>query len=105
MDQNFETFALFIFGNAIQLSLDHYKRYLSERDPKYLCWVIDQLVKLTRNSPLKDIIPIHGTQDSVFPIKNIQNPLIKIDRDHAIILTESDWFNKNPPKIWYNLQI
>ena len=97
--KNIETFALFVFGDGIQLRLDHYKKYLTERYPEYLSWSIERLVKWNRNSPPKDIIHIHGTQDSVFPIKNIQNPLIKIDGDHAIILTKSDWFNKNLPKI------
>ena len=97
--KNIEIFALFVFGNGIQRRLDHYKRYLSERDPEYLSWAIDRLVKWNRNSPHKDIIHIHGTQDSIFPVKNIQDPFIKIDGDHAIILTKSDWFNKNLPKI------
>jgi hypothetical protein len=57
------------------------------------------LVKWNRNSPHKDIIHIHGAQDSIFPVKNIQDPFIKTDGDHAIILNKSDWFNKNLPKI------
>ena len=97
--KNIETFALFVFGNGIQRRLDHYKRYLSERDPEYLSWAIDRLVKWNRNSPQKDIIHIHGAQDSIFPVKNIQDPFIKTDGDHAIILNKSDWFNKNLPKI------
>ena len=97
--KNLETLALFVFGNGIQRRLDHYKRYLSERDPEYLSWAIDRLVKWNRNSPHKGIIHIHGAQDSIFPVKNIQDPFIKIDGDHAIILTKSDWFNKNLPKI------
>ena len=97
--KNLETFALFVFGNGIQRHLDHYKRYLSERDPEYLSWAIDRLVKWNRNSPQKDIIHIHGAQDSIFPVKNIQDPFIKTDGDHAIILNKSDWFNKNLPKI------
>ena len=97
--KNLETFALFVFGNGIQRHLDHYKRYLSERDPEYLSWAIDRLVKWNRNSPHKDIIHIHGAQDSIFPVKNIQDPFIKTDGDHAIILNKSDWFNKNLPKI------
>ena len=97
--KNLETLALFVFGNGIQRRLDHYKRYLSERDPEYLSWAIDRLVKWNRNSPHKDIIHIHGAQDSIFPVKNIQDPFIKTDGDHAIILNKSDWFNKNLPKI------
>lgn len=97
--KNIETFALFVFGKGIQRRLEHYKRYLSERDPEYLNWAIDRLVNWNRNAPDQSVIHIHGAQDSVFPVKNIQDPFIKIEGDHAIILTKSDWFNKNLPKI------
>ena len=97
--KNIETFALFVFGDGIQWRVDHYKRYLTERDPEYLRWAIDQLVKWNQNLSPKDIIHIHGAEDQIFPIKNIRTPFIKIDGDHAIILTKSDWFNKNLPKI------
>lgn len=97
--KNIETFALFVFGIGIQRRLEHYKRYLSERDPEYLNWAIDRLVNWNRNAPDQSVIHIHGAQDSVFPVKNIQDPFIKIEGDHAIILTKSDWFNKNLPKI------
>ena len=97
--KNIETFALFVFGKGIQHRLEHYKRYLSERDPEYLNWAIDRLVNWNRNAPDQSVIHIHGAQDSVFPVKNIQDPFIKIEGDHAVILTKSDWFNKNLPKI------
>lgn len=97
--KNIETFALFVLGKRIQRRFEHYTRYLSERDPDYLNWAIDRLVKWNRNVPDQSIIHIHGARDSVFPLKNIKDPFIKIDGDHAIILTKSDWFNKNLPKI------
>jgi pimeloyl-ACP methyl ester carboxylesterase len=97
--KNIETFALFVLGKGIQRRFEHYTRYLSERDPEYLNWAIDRLVKWNRNVPDQSIIHIHGARDSVFPLKNIKDPFIKIDGDHAIILTKSDWFNKNLPKI------
>ena len=97
--KNIETFTLFVFGKGIQRRLENYQRYLSERDPEYLNWAIDRLVKWNRSIPHQNIIHIHGAQDSVFPVKNIKDPFIKIVGDHAIILTKSDWFNKNLPKI------
>jgi hypothetical protein len=35
----------------------------------------------------------------VFPIKNIQKPYIEIEGNHSIVLTQSQWLNKNLPKI------
>ena len=97
--KNIEIFTPFVLGKGTQRRFDHYSRYLSERDPEYLSWAIDRLVKWNRNTPQKGIVHIHGEQDAVFPVDNIQDPFIKIDGDHAIILTKSDWFNKNLPKI------
>ena len=48
------------------------------------------------------MIHIHGLKDSVFPIKNIQKPYIEIDGNHSIVLTQSQWLNKNLPKIISN---
>ena len=97
--KNFETLTFFVFGNGIKKRLQHYKRYLSEKDPDYFNWAIDRLVKWSNSFPSEDVIHIHGKNDSVFPIKNIQDPVIKIEGDHAIVLTQSDWFSKNLPKI------
>ena len=97
--KNFDTLTFFVFGNGIKKRLQHYKRYLSEKDPDHLNWAIDRLIKWSRSFPSEDVIHIHGKNDSVFPIKNIQDPVIKIDGDHAIILTQSEWFSKNLPKI------
>ena len=47
----------------------------------------------------KDVIHIHGKSDTVFPIKNILSPCIEIPGDHAIILTQYNWLNKNLPNI------
>ena len=96
--ESLESFSLFVLGKGIQRRLEHYNRYLSERDPDYLNWAIDQLVKWKRGVAHKDIIHIHCSEDSVFPLKYIRDPFIKIKGDHAIILTQSEWFNKNLPK-------
>ena len=52
-----------------------------------------------RIEPKKNVIHIHGKSDTVFPIKNIISPYIEIPGDHAIILTQYKWFNKNLPGI------
>jgi pimeloyl-ACP methyl ester carboxylesterase len=96
---NIETLAIFVFGNGLKKRFELYDRYLSERDPDYLKWAIDVIVKWKRIEPSKNIIHIHGKSDTVFPIKNIISPYIEIPGDHAIILTQYKWFNKNLPRI------
>lgn len=96
---NIETLAIFVLGNGLKKRFELYDRYLSERDPYYLKWSIDVIVKWKRIEPKKNVIHIHGKSDTVFPIKNIISPYIEISGDHAIILTQYKWFNKNLPGI------
>ena len=96
---NIETLAIFVLGNGLKKRFELYERYLSERDPDYLKWAIDVIVKWKRSEPMNNLIHIHGKSDTVFPIKNIFSPYIEIPGDHAIILTKYKWFNKNLPGI------
>ena len=39
-----EKLLLFVFGPSIKAKVDAYKKYLSERDPDYLKWSINQII-------------------------------------------------------------
>jgi hypothetical protein len=97
--KNIESLSIFVLGNSLKKRFELYERYLSERDPDYLTWAIDVIVKWKKAEAIKDVIHIHGKSDTVFPIKNIISPCIEIPGDHAIILTQHNWFNKNLPNI------
>lgn len=97
--KNLDTLVLFTFGKGIQKRLELYQKYLSERDPDYLNWAIDSLVHWNQTEASEDLIHIHGEKDTVFPIKNLSKPFIKIKGGHAAILTEANWFNDELPKI------
>ena len=66
---NIETFAAFVFGKGMQLRIENYQRYLSERDPEYLNWAIDRLVNWNRCIPIPGIIHIHGSTRLSFSFK------------------------------------
>ena len=97
--KNIDNLVLFAFGNGIKRRLELYQRYLSERDPDYLFWAINSLVHWDQIQTPKNIIHIHGLSDTVFPIKNLSEPLIKIKGGHAAILTQANWFNNELPKL------
>ena len=97
--KNIEGLAIFALGNSLKKRFELYERYLSERDPDYLSWAIDVIVKWKKTKVNKDVIHIHGKNDTVFPIKNIISPYIEIPGDHSIIITQFNWFNKNLPEI------
>ena len=97
--KNLETLALFVFGDRIKKRVALYQKYLSERDPNYLNWAIDALVHWQGVTPTTELIHIHGKQDTVFPIKNIQQPVTLTDGGHAMIINKKTWFNKQLPEL------
>lgn len=96
---NLDNLSLFVFGEGIQRRLALYQKYLSERNPDYLSWAIDSLVNWDKTEVSKNIIHIHGEKDTVFPIKNLLHPFMKIKGGHAAIITQAHWFNKELSKI------
>ena len=97
--ENIEALALFTFGKAIKKRLSMYRRYLSERDVDYLRWSIHAIVHWQSPASVPNLLHIHGTEDAVFPIKGIQEPVIKIAGEHAMIITKKNWFNTHLPNI------
>ena len=67
-----EKILLFVFGPSIKAKVEAYKKYLSERDPDYLKWSINQIVNWKQINYNKDIVHIHGEKDKVFPLKYLE---------------------------------
>jgi len=97
--ENIENLVLFVFGDSIKIRVNLYKKYLSLRDREYLALAIDELVNWKQDYVIESIIHIHEKKDNIFPIRSIQQPVIKIKGSHAIILTQANWFNENLPKL------
>ena len=96
---NLDNLSLFVFGEGIQKRLALYQKYLSELNPDYLSWAIYSLVNWDKTEVSKNIIHIHGEKDTVFTIKNLLHPFVKIKGGHAAIITQAHWFNKELSKI------
>ena len=97
-----EKLLLFVFGPTIKSRVDSYKKYLSERDPDYLKWSINQIVNWKQIKYDKSIVHIHGENDKVFPLKYLEknkNFIIIKNGTHATILRDNNWFSKNLPII------
>ena len=95
-----DALALFAFGKGIQKRIKLYQKYLSEKDPNYLSWAINALVQWDQNYTLGKVIHVHGKNDTVFPVRNLDKPFIKIDGGHAAIITNARWFNNELPKLF-----
>ena len=97
-----EKLLLFVFGPSIKARVDTYKKYLSERDPDYLKWSINQIVNWKQIKYDKNIFHIHGEKDKVFPLNYLErnkNFITIKNGTHATILRDSNWFSKNLPLI------
>lgn len=97
-----EKLLLFVFGPSIKARVDTYKKYLSERDPDYLKWSINEIVNWKQIKYDKNIIHIHGEKDKVFPLNYLErnkNFITIKNGTHATILRDSTWFSKNLPLI------
>ena len=97
-----EKLLLFVFGPSIKAKVDAYKKYLSERDPEYLKWSINQIINWKQIKYDEKIIHIHGEKDKVFPVKYLKknkNFILVKNGTHATILRDNKWFSKNLPMI------
>lgn len=90
---DFESLMAFVFGPKIKRRVDLYRKYLSVRNKYYLEWSIEKIINWDQEKSLKNIIHIHGTKDSIFPVNNIKNYIPVENGDHAIILKNADWLN------------
>ena len=79
-----------------------YDKYLTIKDAYYLDWSIENIVNWTQEKPIAGIIHIHGTDDLVFPIKNIKVCERVPNGTHAMIVNRARWFNENLPKLIEN---
>ena len=96
---NVESLAKFVFGPSIKKKIGLYRKYLSVRDEHYLRWCIDKIINWNNEKVSKNLIPIHGSLDLVFPSIYISNAIIVKNATHAMILTKVSWLNKNIPEL------
>ena len=87
--ENFEDYLGFFIGKSLKKRADLYKKYLSVRSKEYLQWSIATIIKWQQTKPIINIVHIHGTNDAVFPIKNIQNTIKIKGGTHIMVLTKA----------------
>lgn len=96
---NIDTIEKYAFGELVTKRVELYKKYLSVNDSRYLNWAIKNMVCWNQKTYDPKIIHIHGDNDSVFPIKNIQNCITLKHGTHIAIINKYKWFNENLPRL------
>ncbi len=93
-------------GNAFIKSVEMGSRFLSDinaipglrekvismaqnNKPEFLEWCVHAIVHWKGALPLRnDIIHLHGDKDTMFPIKNIKDPIVVNGGTHNMLLTK-----------------
>jgi pimeloyl-ACP methyl ester carboxylesterase len=78
----------FTFGNRTKKQIEVYRNYLPYRNSIYLRWAVKQALFWKQKISIPGIIHLHGTNDFVFPIRNIKACLKIENGSHAMILTK-----------------
>ncbi|MEW7277397.1 alpha/beta hydrolase [Aquimarina sp. 2201CG1-2-11] len=76
-----------------------YQKYLSVKDRGYLDWAIEKIIQWEPKEVSSKLIHIHGNNDIVFPIKNIDNCILVEGGTHVMIINRARWFNEKLPEI------
>ena len=83
-----ENLSKFAFGPTSRKRLKLYQDYLHIRDKRYLDWAIKNMLCWNQENPLPGVYHIHGDNDLVFPIKNIDNAIKIAGGSHIMLLTK-----------------
>ncbi len=94
-----DQFEKYAIGPFLKKRAKLYKQYISITDKQYLDWSIKQMVNWKCEKPDEKVIHIHGDQDEVFPVKNIDNAIIVKGGTHIMVVNRFRWFNENLPAI------
>ena len=97
--ENFEDYTKYFLGKTLKKKADLYKKYLYVRSKESLKWSIYNIIKWEQIKPIENIIHIHGSADTVFPIKNIKNAIEIKEGTHIMILTKAKKISKIIDKV------
>ncbi|WP_196888716.1 alpha/beta hydrolase [Aureivirga sp. CE67] len=84
--QDLEKIGSKYFNKKAQKRMEHYKKFLSVRDPRYIDWAIHTVLHWNQKEVLSIVKHIHGDQDFIFPIKYINDCFVVKDGTHAMII-------------------
>lgn len=87
------------FGKKTKSRIKLYKNYIGVVDKPYLKWSIDQILNWKQEKAPNNFIHIHGDEDHLFPIKNIDRPIVLKGGTHIMIINRFRWFNDHLPQL------
>ncbi len=78
----------FGIGPKTKKRLKLYQEYLHVRDKQYLDWAIKNMITWNRLEKIKGVVHLHGNNDIVFPVRNIDGYINIEGGTHIMILNK-----------------
>jgi len=91
---NTKLMAKTLFGRNTPSIVKTIERYFTIRDIRYSRWAIDKVVNWKQTEYHKNLLHLHGTNDSVFPTKYIDNATFIENGTHLMIFNKAGKVNK-----------
>jgi hypothetical protein len=66
------------------------KQIISDTDPEFLKWAINEIIKWKNNSYPSNLFHIHGNRDKIFPIRYVNNAIEIQNGGHFMIVNKAD---------------
>ena len=92
---NTKLMAKTLFGKNSPTIVKTIERYFTMRDIRYSRWAMDKVVNWKQTEYHKNLLHLHGTTDSVFPVKFISNATFIEGGTHLMIFNKATQLNKH----------
>ncbi len=83
----------FKIGPKTNKKMARNQKYLSVRDRSYIDWAIYQMSNRKRTQVIYDEIHLHGNNDIVLPVKNLNNCIVLKGWTHVMIMFKGKWIS------------
>lgn len=87
--ENIEEYTKYFLGDFLKKRAELYKMYLSVRNPIYMQWAIHNVLHWKQENSNKNLVHIHGLDDTVFPVKSIKEYIPVKNGTHVMILNKA----------------
>lgn len=82
------------FGTKTKLDKELLKEILKDTDTEFLKWAIDRIVTWQNTTSHNNVKHIHGTNDKVLPIRNVNVDLQVFNGGHFMTVNKADELSK-----------
>lgn len=69
-------------------------KIIRETNPQFLKWAIRKIITWNPTISINNVVHIHGTNDKILPIRNIENPIKILGGGHFMTMNQPDKLSK-----------